>query len=88
MSDGEVTYPPAGEGRFWNLTHQPHKKAAPLRVELRESISKREQPTVSLSRLIGFEDTIADETQIQGAMLKIRSRAARVDEFVGIITDS
>ena len=81
----DASYPPAGDGRFRNITHQPNKKATPLRVELRESISRKERPIVSLSRLIGYEDTIADETSIQEAMLKIRSRAARVDEFVGIV---
>lgn len=80
-----IDYPEAGEGRFWHITHQPTKKATPLRVELREALSKAEKPVVSLSRLIGFDDTIADEEQVKETMLKIRARASRVDEFVGIV---
>ena len=83
MSTG-LNLPSPGEGRFWNIVHQPRKKTAPLRIELREKVNKQAQPVVSLSKLISFEDTIASSEALAEAALKIIARAGQVDEYVGV----
>ncbi len=83
VKKGEM--PKLPKGRFFFVKHQPSKKATPLRLELRESITPNNEVIVpSLSRLIGFEDTVADETTLYEAGLRIIARAGRVDEFIGI----
>ena len=83
-----MNLPSAGEGRFWSITHQPTKKATPLRIELRQStIPSSKGPLLSLSKVIGYQDTVADDTAIHEAALRIMALASRVDEFVGIYTD-
>lgn len=78
--------PPAGEGRYWQSKHQPHKKATPLRIELRERTNRNSQRIVdSFSRLITFEDVIAQPDSIIAGAEKIIERAQRVDEFVGLL---
>ena len=83
-----LNLPSAGFGRFWSITHQPTKKATPLRIELRQSnISSAKGPILSLSKVIGFEDTIADAEKIEEAAKIVLARAGQVDEFVGIYTE-
>jgi hypothetical protein len=78
--------PPAGERRYWIGRHQPQKKATPLRIELRERTNQNSQRIVdSFSRLIAFEDVVAQPAAIIEGMEKIIERASRVDEFVGIL---
>ena len=80
-----LNLPKAGENRFWSITHQPTKKTAPVRIELRQKmIPSAKEPVLSLSKIIGFEDTVADEAEIRTAALKVIARVARVDEFVGV----
>lgn len=82
-----LNLPEAGEGRFWNITHQPNKKATPVRIELRQSaVPSAKEPIVSLSRIIGYQDTVADEGEIRTAALKVIALASRVDEFIGVYT--
>ena len=83
-----MNLPSAGEGRFWNIEHQPRKRTTPLRIELRQSnISSAKGPILSLSKVIGFEDTIADAEKIEEAAKIVLARAGQVDEFVGIYTE-
>ena len=76
--------PSAGAKRFWNITHQPNKKLTPLRIELRQKEISSGEALLSLSKLIGFADTVADPDKIKVAAQEILARAGRVDEFVGI----
>ena len=81
----KLTLPEPGAHRFWYIKHQPQKKSAPLRIELREkTVRSAKEPVPSLSRLIGFEDIVADETEIENGALRILAVAARVDEFIGV----
>lgn len=82
-----LNLPDPGPGRYWEGKHQPNKKATPLRLELRERTNKdrSERYIPSWTRLIAFEDTVADPTAINEAGAKILDRASRVDEFVGIL---
>lgn len=80
-----LTLPPIPARRYWEIKHQPQKKATPLRIELREHMkADGAQHIPSWTRLIGFEDTIALPSSIQDAAAKILERASRVDEFVGM----
>jgi hypothetical protein len=80
-----LNLPAVGERRYWEIKHQPNKKATPLRIELREHMKADGQQHVeSWTRLIGFEDTIALPGDIEAAARKVLERAARVDEFVGM----
>ena len=83
MSTG-LNLPSPGEGRFWNIVHQPRKKTAPLRIELREKVNKQAQPVVSLSKLISFEDTIAANDALEEAAKKVLARAGQVDIYLGV----
>lgn len=78
--------PPAGPRRYWLGLHQPNKKATPLRIELRERTNHNSQRIVAgFSRLIGQEDVIAQPGAIIEGAEKIIERAARVDDFVGLL---
>ncbi len=92
MTDAENTFvnipgmPPAGPRRYWRGLHQPNKKATPLRIELRERTNQNSQRIVdSFSRLITYEDVVAQPAAIIEGAEKIIERAARVDEFVGLL---
>jgi hypothetical protein len=88
MND-QLNLPDPGTARFWSITHQPNKKTLPLRIELRQkTIPSAENTSLSLSSLVGFEDTVADETVIRGAAETILARVGRVDEFVGVYETS
>lgn len=77
--------PNPGKDRFWVITHQPNKKTTPLRIELRERLVKdstRNSP--KLSRLITFEDTVADSEQVYNKATQCVIRAGHMDRFIGI----
>lgn len=85
MSTEELGLPDPGEDRYWNITHQPLKKTAPLRLELREHTKKGGTRHIqSWTRLLGYEDTVALAGEIRAAADKVLERASRVDEFVGM----
>lgn len=73
-----------GEGYFFAVKHQPNKKLTPVRVELRRSVTGVTEPRESLSSLIGFDDTIADEEAVYEAALKVKARASRASELIGV----
>lgn len=76
--------PNAGTDRFWVIEHQPRKKTAPLRIELRErTIKDSDRNIKSLSRLIGFGETVADSDSVYEEATKILTRAGNSDRFVG-----
>jgi hypothetical protein len=90
MSKATTQYPlpPAGRGRFWHGVHNAGNVKFPMTLELRESsidIGDRE-PRASFSRLIAKQPVIADPKAIAEAAKDILVRAARVDEFVGILS--
>lgn len=74
----------AGEGFFFVVKHQPTRRTTPIRVELRKPMPGIKAPRESLSSLLGFEDTVADEERIYEAALKVVSRAGRVDQLTGV----
>lgn len=78
--------PDAGEQRFWNAVHQPANTKQPLLLELREKTTNSPKIVVSFSRLITKQGTIADEKAIVETATEMLERAARVDEFAGIIS--
>jgi hypothetical protein len=79
-----LNLPDVGPRRYWEIKHQPQKKTAPLRIELREHTkSDGTKHVESWTRLLGFEDTIAMPAEISAAANKVFERALRVDEFVG-----
>lgn len=85
MSAEKPKLPPAGPNRFWVITHQPQKKTAPLRIELRERLVKdstRNSP--KLSRLITFEDAVADGDDVYNKATQCVIRAGHMDRFVGV----
>ena len=80
------TLPPAGEGRFWYVVHNPASEAKPLVLQLRQSTRHPDQPVlISFSNLIGKISTIADEVQITTAAKELLARAGRADEFIGAL---
>lgn len=80
-----VLLPDAGPRRYWEVKHQPHKKNAPVRIELRERTNRNSKRVVdSFSKLISYEDTTASAEALNEAAEKVLERAARVDDFVGI----
>ncbi len=76
---------PPGEDRLWLIRHRPNA-AKPVRIELREwTISDRKPTTpVSLTRLIGFIDTIADAKQLVESAKILDQRVGNIDKYVGI----
>lgn len=83
-SPAPLNLPDVGERRYWEIKHQPQKKNAPLRIELREHTKPDGVKHIeSWTRLLGFEDTIALPSEIEAAASKVYERALRVDEFVG-----
>lgn len=80
----EPKLPDPGEGRFWVIEHQPHKKTMPLRIELRErTVKDHERNVKSLSRLIGYGDSVADQDSVYSEAVKIIIRAGHSDRFIG-----
>lgn len=78
--------PDPGAGRFWHGVHQPKSLKTPLMLELRQKIAPNSATTVvSMSTLIARQGTVADEDAVEMTAKEILTRAARVDEFVGII---
>ena len=83
--NADLKLPSAGKGRFWLIKHQPNSTTKPLRIELREkTIPSSTEIVPSLSRLISFEGSVADEDAVRETMTRILARASRVDEFVGV----
>lgn len=77
--------PSPGERRFWYAIHQPNNVKAPLLLELRQRRNSGDEVKVSFSDLIAKQPTIADPVAIREAAVEILIRAAKVDEFVGIL---
>lgn len=77
--------PHPGPRRFWYAIHQPNNVKAPLLLELRQRRNSGDEIKVSFSDLIAKQPTIADPIAISEAATEILIRAAKVDEFVGIL---
>lgn len=74
-----------GAERVWAITHQPKNQTKPVRLELREYIVERTATTpTSLTRVLGFVNTIADRKVLSEDAALLLARVGRVDEFVGI----
>jgi hypothetical protein len=71
--------PPAGEGRWWLVEHNPKSRTNPITVKLMESMSGNRR---ALSRPIGYEYTIADAKQVAKAAEVI---LARVGDYVKVV---
>ena len=79
--------PNPGPMRFWVGVHNPKNAKSPLDLELRERVNESGKAKVSFSKLIAHQPTIADPKAVRDAAEEILIRAARVDEFVGIISE-
>lgn len=74
-----------GAERVLAITHQPKNQTKPVRLELREYIVERTATTpTSLTRVLGFVNTIADRKVLAEDAALLLARVGRVDEFVGI----
>lgn len=74
-----------GMERVWAITHQPKNQTKPVRLELREYIVERTATTpTSLTRVLGFVNTIADRKVLAEDAALLLARVGRVDEFVGV----
>lgn len=74
-----------GTERVWAITHQPKNQTKPVRLELREYIVERTATTpTSLTRVLGFVNTIADRKVLAEDAALLLARVGRVDEFVGV----
>lgn len=74
-----------GAERVWAITHQPKNQTKPVRLELREYIVERTATTpTSLTRVLGFVNTIADRKVLAEDAALLLARVGRVDEFVGV----
>lgn len=84
----KLSLPDPGRGRYWEGKHQPNKKTTPLRLELRERTNKGRSSRFveSWTKLIAYDDTIADAAAVVESANKILDRAAKVDQFVGILS--
>jgi hypothetical protein len=79
--------PDPGPMRFWVGIHNPASVKSPLTLELRERTAGSGVARVSFSRLIAKAHTIADDKAVTDAAEEILIRAARVDDFVGILKE-
>ena len=78
--------PDPGPGRQFVGQHNPNNVKFPMVLELRESMLDDGRPfKINFSRLIAKQPVIADPKVIAAAAEDILVRAARVDEFVGVI---
>lgn len=78
--------PDPGPGRFWHGVHAPNNVKFPMVLELRSSAIANDRPhKVNFSRLIAKQPVIADAKAITEAAADILIRAAKVDEFTGIL---
>lgn len=74
-----------GAERVWAITHQPKNQTKPVRLELREYVVERTATTpTSLTRVLGFVNTIADRKVLAEDAALLLARVGRVDEFVGV----
>jgi hypothetical protein len=81
----DLKLPDAGPLRFWEIKHQPTKKTTPVRIELRQRTNTSSKRIInSWTRLLGYEDTTADESALILAAETVLERVSRVDDFVGI----
>lgn len=76
-------FPDVGDKRFWQVTHNPKSRQKPITVTLRESAAAGRQ-LISMSRILGFDYTIADRDQIIETAKTIEARIGNVDAVVGI----
>ena len=75
-----------GENRLWNIEHRPTSQKTPVRLELRQrTIDKRQSHTpLSFTKVVGYIDTIADETHLKEAAETLLIRVGKVDQFTGV----
>lgn len=76
----EEALPAAGEGRWWKVEHKPANRANPIRVSLMESMTPGRK---SLSRVIGWEHTIASAKAIGEAADLVLARVGDYALVVG-----
>lgn len=72
--------PQAGEGRWWNVSHNPKSRTNPITIQLMESMTPGRQ---SLSRVIGFEYTTASWKALSAAADLVLARVGDYDKVVG-----
>ena len=76
-------FPEVGEKRFFTVEHNPKSRQKPITITLRESISAGRR-VVGMSRILGFDHTIADRDQIIETAKLIDARISNVDSVVGV----
>ena len=76
-------FPDVGDKRFWTVDHHPKSRLKPITVTLRESVAAGRQ-IVGMSRILGFDHTIADRDQIIETAALIDARISNVDNVVGV----
>lgn len=81
-----LNLPDPGPGHFWVGVHNPNNVKYPMTLELRASALADDRPAkLNFSRIIAKQPVIADPKAIAEAAEDILVRAARVDEFTGIL---
>lgn len=76
-------FPDVGERRFFEVTHNPKSRLNPITVTLREAVVSGHH-RVGMSRILGFDYTVADKEQIIETAKLINARVSNVDAVVGI----
>jgi len=76
-------FPDVGEKRFWEVSHNAKSRLKPITITLRESVVAGRQ-VVGMSRILGFDYTIADRDQIIEMAELIDARISNVDNVVGV----
>lgn len=78
-------FPKTADNRFYVVTHNPKSMAKPVTIELREYASEgaRERKFKSMSTLIGFITTTADQKELLAAAFELDRRVGNVDNVVG-----
>lgn len=72
--------PQAGEGRFWEVTHNPKSRTNPITIKLMEQMTPGR---TALSRAIGFEYTTASWKALAEAAELVLARAGDYAKVVG-----
>ena len=78
LSDTDL--PPAGEGRWWRVTHNAKSRTNPIVIQLMESMTPGR---TALSRPIGFEYTVASAKALREAAETVLARVGDYDKVVG-----
>lgn len=76
-------FPDVGKRRFFVVEHNPKSSKTPVRVELREALVEGRN-LKSMSKLLGFENTVADHERIIETAKTIEARVGKIDQVVGI----